>query len=120
MPAGHVVGVGLHIRLWSEVVVVELKLQVVSLQVSQDEDARYGAGKLPEAIVDILRHDRNALLKLLTVDLGTAPHPGALLPGPGSVRVERSSRTELPLGEGFDGGPHVLVVRRAVACEDSR
>jgi hypothetical protein len=32
MPAGHVVGVGLQIRLWSEVVVVELKLQVVSLR----------------------------------------------------------------------------------------
>src|SRR5215217_2241793 len=118
MPAGHVVGVCLQIRLWSEVV-VELKLPVVSLQVSQDEDARNGARKLPEAIVDILRHDRNALLELLSVDLGTAPHPGALLPGPGSVRVERSSRTELPLGEGFDCGPHVRMVRWAVARKDS-
>src|SRR5918995_5809946 len=119
MPAGHVVGVGSQVRPWSEVVVVEFQLQVVSLQIGQYEDARDGAGELPEAIVDVLRHDRHALLELLAVDLCAAPHRCALLPGPGRVRVEWSSRTELPLGEGFDGGPHVRIVRRAVAREDS-
>src|SRR5215216_2064419 len=120
MPAGHVVGVGLQIRPRSEVVVVELQFQVVSLQVGQDEDARNGAGELPEAIVDVLSHDRDALLELLAVNLGATAHPGALFPGTGSVRVEWSSGTELPLGEGFDCGPHVRIVRWAVAREDPR
>src|SRR5215212_10095897 len=81
MPAGHVVGVGLQVCPWSEVVVVELQLKVVSLQVGQDEDARNSAGELPEAIVDVLRHDRDALLELLAVDLSALPHPSTLLPG---------------------------------------
>src|SRR5215207_6525129 len=119
MPAGHVLGLRSQVRRRSEVVVVELQLQVVSLKVGQDEDARDGAGELPESIVDVLRHDRHALLELLAMDLCAAPHPCALLPRTGRVRVEWSSRTELPLGEGFDGGPHVGIVRRAVTCEDS-
>src|SRR5918997_6688688 len=117
MPAGHVLGLGSQVSPRSEVLVVELQLQVVSLQVGQYEDARHGAGELPEAVVDVLSHDRYALLELLAVDLGALSHPGALLPGTRRVRVERSSRTELPLGKGLDGGPHVRIVRRAVARE---
>src|SRR5919107_2254176 len=119
MPAGHVLGLRSQVRPFSEVVVVELQLQVVSLQVGQDEDARHRAGELTEAIEDVLGHDRDALLELFSVDLSAATHPGALLPGTGRVRVERSSGTELPFGEGFDGGPHVRIVGRAVAREDS-
>src|SRR5215207_844215 len=118
MPAGHVLGLRSQVRRRSEVVVVELQLQVVSLQVGQDEDARDGGGELPEAIVDVLRHDRHALLELLAVDLCAAPHPGALLPGTRRVGVEWSSRTELPFGEGFDGGPHVRIMGWAIARED--
>src|SRR5215210_4063471 len=117
MPAGHVVGMGLQVRPRSEVVVVELQLQVVSLQIGQHEDTRDRTGELAEAVVDVLSHEGHALLELLGVDLGAAPYPGALLPGTGSVRVERSSRTELSLGEGFYGGPHVRIVGRAVAFE---
>jgi hypothetical protein len=47
MPSGHVVGVGLQVRPRTEVVVVELQFQVVSLKVGQDEDARDGAGNFP-------------------------------------------------------------------------
>ena len=119
MPAGHVVGLGSEVRSRSEVVVVELQLQVVSLQVGQDEDAGHRAGELTETIEDVLGHYRHALLELFTVDLCTATHPGALLPGTRRVRVERSSPAELPLDEGFDGGPHVMVVGRTVARKDS-
>src|SRR5918993_3175522 len=101
MPAIHVVGVGSQVGPRSEVVVVELQLQVVCLQVGQYEDARDRGGELAEAIKDVLSHDRDALLELLAVDLCAAPHPGALLPGTRCLRVERSSRTELPLGESF-------------------
>src|ERR687895_1080516 len=118
MPAGHVVGVGLQVGPRAEVMVVELQLQVVGLQVGQDEDARDGAWELPEAVEDILCHDRYALFELLAVDLCAATHPGALLPGTRRIGMEGSSRTELPLGEGFDGGPHVRIVWRAVARED--
>src|SRR5919112_1321393 len=119
MPAAHVVGVGFQVGPRSEVVVVELQLQVMSLQVGQYEDARDGAGELPEAIKDVLSHDRDALLELLAVDLRALPHPSALLPGTRCVRVERSSRTELPLGEGFYSGPQVGIVWRTIALEDS-
>src|SRR3712207_4832136 len=81
MPAAHVLCVGSQIGSRSEVVVVELQLQVVSLQVGQHKDARDGAGELPEAVKDVLCHERDALLELLAVDLSALPHPGALLPG---------------------------------------
>src|SRR5215210_5019643 len=118
MPAGHVVGVGSQVSPWTEVVVVELQLQLVSLQVGQNEDARHRTRELPEAVVDVLRHDRHALLEVPGVDLCAAPDSRALLPGTGRVWVERSPWTELPLGESFDCGPHVGVVGWAVARED--
>ena len=100
-------------------VVVELQLQVVGLQVGQDEDAGTVPGNFPKrskmywAMIDT--HSLNS-----SVDLCALPHPGALLPGTGRVRMERSSRTELPFGEGFDGGPHVRIVGWAVPGEDAR
>ncbi len=109
MPAVHVLGVRFQVRPRSEVVVVELQLQMVGLQIRKDEDARDRTGELPEAIVDVLRHRRYALLELLAVDLSAATYPGALLPGTRRVGVEGSPWAELPLGEGLDGGVHVGV-----------
>src|SRR5215212_1154718 len=118
MPASHVVSVSVQVRSRPEVVVVKLQLQMMRLQVGQHEDARDGAGKLTEALVDVLCHDRHALLELLAVDLRARAHLGALLPGTWSVGVEWSSSAELALYKGFNSSPHVEVVWRAVSLED--
>src|SRR5918998_3881542 len=108
MPASHMLGVGVQVRLcWAKVVVVEVQIQVVSLEVGQYEHAGHGARELPEAIKDVLGLKRHTLLELLAVDLRARAHPGALSPGTRRVGMERSGRSELPLGEGLDGCPHV-------------
>src|SRR5919206_3088415 len=91
----------------------------MGLQICKDEDARDGTRELSEAVVDVLRLKRHALLKLLAVDLRARAYPGALLPGTRRVGVERPAGSELPLGEGLNSSPHVGVVGRAVALEDS-
>src|SRR5918998_5912567 len=119
MPASHMLGVGVQVRPRSEVVVVELQLQMMSLQVGQHEHAGHRARKLPEAIKDVLGLKRHALLELLTVYLCARAHPGALLPRPRGVGVERTARTELALYESLNGCSHVGVVGWAVTLEDS-
>src|SRR5918998_3719355 len=119
MPAGHVVSVSVQVRSRPEVVVVELQVQMMRLQVGQHEDARDGAWELPEAVVDVLRHRRDAVFELFAVDLRARAYPGALFPGTRGVGVERPTDSEFPLGEGLNSCPHVRVVGRAVALEDS-
>src|SRR5918997_1368984 len=92
---------------------------VVGVQICQHEDARDGARKLPEALKDVLGLKRHALPELLAVNFCARAHPRALLPGTRRVRVERPPGAELSLDEGFNSCPHVGVVWRTIALEDS-
>ena len=114
MPACHVFGVSPQICSRFEVMVVELQVKMMSLKVSENKDTRDSTGEFAETVVNVLRHQRNTLLKLLTVDLRTATYSGTLAPRSRRIGVEWPARPKLALGESLHSSTHVGVVRWAV------
>src|SRR5215470_19823148 len=102
---------------WLEEPVIEVEVQVVGLDVVHDENGRHRPRELAERVEDVLRLRGDAGFERLVVDLGAASHARAVRPGTGGSGVERAAGTELALGEGFHGGGHVGIVRRAVGLE---
>jgi hypothetical protein len=111
---------GVQIGTGLEMVIVKLQVKMVSLKISENEDAGNSSGKFSEAIENILSHQRHTLLKLIAMDLSAATNACALLPCPRRTRVKRSTRSKLPLGEGFYSCPHVWVVGWAVTFINAR
>src|SRR5215472_15351597 len=118
VPPLHVLGVGAQVGAGLEEPVAEVEVQVVGLDVVHDEHGRHRPRELAERVEDVLRLRGDAGLERLVVDLGAAPHAGAVRPGAGGSGVERAAGTELALGEGLHGGGHVGVVRGTVGLED--
>src|ERR687893_185286 len=119
VPALHVLRMGGQVGARLEVMVVEVEVEVVSLDVVHDEDGRHRPRELAEVVEYVLGLQRDARLELVVVDLGAPAEARAVAPRAGRVAVEGSARTELALCERLHRRGHVGVVGRAVGLEDA-
>src|SRR5262249_30717509 len=117
VPAIHVLRMGPQIRPRLEESVVEVQVQMVSLDIVEAEQGRHRARKLAEGVEDVLGLKADAGLELGREPLRGSPDRGALAPRTRRLLVVGAARSELALGQRLHGRRHVLVVRWAKSLE---
>src|SRR6266487_1181237 len=119
MPPAQVLCMRTEVGPWLEQRIVVLQIEVMRLQVHQDKDRRDGGRELAKGVEGILRLQRDACTELLVVNLGTGPHPAALLPGSGRIGMKRPALAELAFTEMIHRRSHRRVVRRTMPFKDA-
>src|SRR5262249_17970919 len=117
VPAIHVLRMSPQIRPTLEEAVVEVEVQMVSLDIIEAEQGRHSARKLAESVEDVLGLKADAGLEFVRETFCGSPDRRALIPGTRRCLVVRAARSELALGQRLHGCRHVLVVRWAETLE---
>src|SRR5438105_11363862 len=92
VPHLHVLAVRLQVRPRSEVLVVEVDVEMLRLEEVHDPNAGHGAGELAPGVERVLALERHARQEALIVALRRGADPARLIPGPRRFRVIRPAR----------------------------
>ena len=118
-PFPHMLGMGSQVRARLEEFIIELKVEMVGLEIHENKYGGHSSREFAERIVNVLSLVGNALPKSIIMNLGCGPNHLTVLPWAWGFRMEWSPRTKLAFTHGFNSSMHVKVVRRTIAFHNA-